>query len=536
MAAPAEQDLLWWQRGVIYQVYPRSFADSNGDGIGDLAGVISKLDYLQWLGVDAIWLSPIFPSPMADFGYDVSDYVGIDPVFGTMDDFDRLLEEAHARGLRVILDFVPNHTSDQHPWFIDSRTSRQHPKRDWYIWRDGREDGTPPNNWMSHFGGSAWEWDEATAQYYYHAFLPQQPDLNWRNPQVQAAMTDVLRFWLSRGVDGFRVDVIWLLIKDLEFRDNPLNPAFSPMLAPHDQYLHVYSSDRPEIHDVIAILRAALEEYGDRVMIGELYLPVDRLVAYYGRGGEGVHLPFNFQLLQLPWKAAGLNQAIREYESALPAFGWPNWVLSNHDRSRIATRIGAQQARVAAMMLLTLRGTPTLYYGDELGMSDVPIPPERVQDPFEKRVPGQGFGRDPHRTPMQWDRLPNAGFTTGEPWLPVGPDFTTENVAAQREDPHSMLTLHRRLLALRRSRALTGGQYGWLPPAGDVIAYARSHGEERFVIVLNLGDATSSYAVPATKGAVIELSTYLDREGPSGEVVDVRAHEGLVIRTAPDRP
>src|SRR3712207_5404123 len=273
----------WWQRAVVYQIYPRSFQDSDGDGVGDLRGIAARLDYLIWLGVDAVWLSPIYPSPMADFGYDVSDYRGVHPLFGTLEDFDALVEAAHARGLKLILDFVPNHTSDRHPWFLESRSSRDNPKRDWYIWRDPAPDGGPPNNWISNFGGSAWEWDEATGQYYYHAFLTEQPDLNWRNPEVREAMYDVLRFWLKRGVDGFRVDVIWQLIKDAEFRHNPPNPAYQPGQAEINRFLKVYSADRRKVQEVVSEMRRMLEKFHDRVLIGEIYLPLERLVAYYGK-------------------------------------------------------------------------------------------------------------------------------------------------------------------------------------------------------------------------------------------------------------
>src|SRR5918994_1015648 len=318
----------WWQTAIIYQIYPRSFQDSNGDGVGDLRGIIRRLPYLAELGVDAVWLSPIFPSPMADFGYDICDYTNIDPLFGTLKDFHELRESAHALGLKLLLDLVPNHTSDQHPWFVESRSSRDSPKRDWYIWRDPAPDGGPPNNWISDFGGSSWEWDETSGQYYLHAFLKEQPDLNWRNPEVRAAMLDVMRFWFDRGVDGFRIDVLWHLIKAEGLPDNPQNPEYRP-----------------------------------------------------------------------------------------------NWVIASHDYPRIAAKLGEAQARVAAMLLLTLRGTPTLYQGDELGIGKVDIPPHQVRDPKELREPGIGLGRDPSRTPMAWDGSLNAGFTTGEPWLPLHGDW-----------------------------------------------------------------------------------------------------------------
>ena len=370
---------LWWQTGVIYQIYPRSFQDTNGDGIGDLKGIERRLDYLASLGVDAIWISPIYPSPMADFGYDVADYCGVDSRFGTLADFDDLLAQAHARGLKVLLDFVPNHTSDRHPWFVESRSSRDNPKRDWYIWRDPAPDGGPPNNWISDFGGSAWEWDEATGQYYYHAFLKEQADLNWRNPAVQAAMYDVMRFWFDRGVDGFRIDVLWHMVKAADFPDNPPNPAYQPAMGDMHRVLQLHSTDQPEVHGIAADMRAIADSYGakgrgERVLIGEIYLPVDRLMHYYGQERAGVHLPFNFQLIDASWEARSLATLIANYEAALPPGGWPNWVLGNHDRPRVAAKRGQAQARVAAMLLLTLRGTPTLYYGDELGLSDVAIP------------------------------------------------------------------------------------------------------------------------------------------------------------------
>jgi alpha-glucosidase len=522
----------WWQRGVIYQIYPRSFQDTNGDGIGDLPGIRQRLDYLEWLGVHAIWLSPIYPSPMADFGYDISDYTDVDPIFGTLADFDALVADAHSRGLKVLLDFVPNHTSDQHPWFAESRSSRDNPKRNWYIWRDPAPGGGPPNNWLSNFGGSAWQLDQASGQYYYHAFLKEQPDLNWRNPEVQDAMLAVLRFWLDRGVDGFRVDVIWHIVKDEEFRDNPLNPAYQPGQNPYHTLLATYSEDRPEVHDIIARMRSTIDAYPERMMVGEIYLPLERLVEYYGSGGShGVHLPFNFQLTQLPWNARTIDAAIQSYEAALPPYGWPNWVLGNHDKPRIASRIGSNQTRVAAMLLLTLRGTPTMYYGDELGMADVPIPCERVQDPLERNVPGLGLGRDPARTPMQWDSGANAGFTTGSPWLPLSENYATNSVAAQRDDPSSLLSLYRRLIAIRRrEEALSVGDYEAVPASGDLLAFRRRHAGREFLIVLNLDHQPRTFSTAAPWPGQISLSTHLDREGEEiHDAINLRGNEGLLI-------
>jgi alpha-glucosidase len=525
------EEVHWWQAGVIYQIYPRSFADSNADGVGDLPGILGRLDYLVELGVDAVWISPIYPSPMADFGYDVADYCDVDPLFGTLADAERLITAAHARGLRVILDFVPNHTSDAHRWFTASRTSRTNPYRDWYIWRDPSPEGGPPSNWLSHFGGPAWEWDAATGQYYLHSFLREQPDLNWRNPAVRTAMHDALRFWLDRGVDGFRVDVMWMLIKDDEFRSNPLNPAHVPARGSYNRLLPLYTADRPEVHAIVAELRALIDAYPERVLIGEIYLPVERLMAYYGRDLRGAQLPFNFQLIDAPWSAAALAAIVRDYEAALPAGAWPNWVLGNHDKPRIATRVGAAQARVAAMLLLTLRGTPTLYYGDELGMVDVPIAPACVADPAEKNQPGIGLGRDPERTPLPWDASPRGGFTTGEPWLPLG-DHAKINVATQHAQPDSMLALYRRLLALRRAHsALSAGPLAGIRSVGDVLIYYRGIGPARLSIVLNLGHAACDAIVD--NGRILE-STFLDRGGEkvAGSVV-LRPAEGLVL-SAPD--
>ncbi len=514
----------WWQRGVVYQVYPRSFQDSNGDGVGDLAGIRSRLDYLQWLGIDAVWISPIYPSPMADFGYDVADYKAVHPLFGTLREFEELLADAHRRGLKLILDLVPNHTSEQHPWFLEARSSRESPKRDWYLWRDPAPDGGLPNNWLSVFGGSAWEWDAPSGQYYYHAFLKQQPDLNWRNPAVRRAVYEAMSFWLDKGIDGFRVDVLWHLIKDARFRDNPQNPDYQPGDSPYTSLLPVYSTDQPEVHQIVGEMRELLDSYGERVLIGEIYLPIGRLVAYYGSDGAGAHLPFNFQLITLPWNARLISAAVSEYEAALPAHGWPNWVLGNHDQHRIASRVGLAQARVAAMLLLTLRGTPTLYYGDEIGMRDGVILPEQVQDPQEKNVPGLGLGRDPERTPMQWTAGPSAGFTTGAPWLPLAIDAARTNVEREKDDPGSMLTLYRRLLALRRAEAaLSVGSFAPVPGPDEWIAYLRQAGGRRFLVALNLGHRPGLLSLEHLRCCGrVALATDASREGE-------RVEERLVL-------
>ncbi|MDX3908413.1 MAG: alpha-amylase family glycosyl hydrolase [Sphingobium sp.] len=519
----------WWESGVIYQIYPRSFQDSDGDGVGDLAGIESRLDHVVRLGVDAVWLSPIFPSPMADFGYDVADYCAIDPMFGDLDAFDRLLAAAHARGLKLILDFVPNHSSDQHPWFIASRSSRTDPKRDWYIWRDAAPDGGPPNNWISDFGGSAWEWDEATGQYYLHAFLKEQPDLNWRNPDLRAAMMDVLRFWLDRGVDGFRIDVLWHIVKAEGLPDNPPNPDWTPARTERDRVLQRNSTDQPEAHAIAAEMRDLADSYGDRVLIGEIFLPNDRHARWYGTAERPeVHLPFNFQLIENDWDAARLASVIAEYEASLPVSGWPNWVIGSHDAPRIAARIGEAQARVAAMLLLTLRGTPTLYQGDEIGIGKVDIPPDRIRDPQHLRQPSLDIGRDRSRTPMPWDASANAGFSTGEPWLPINTDWMDRNVAAQATDPESMLTLYRRLLALRRSTpALTIGSYAAAEADRDVLAYERAHDGDRLLIALNLAAGARQLMLPSRTEVVEVLSSTLSPRLFDGTLL---GDEGLVLR------
>ena len=535
----ATHEHLWWQYGIVYQIYPRSYQDSNGDGVGDLPGILSRLDYLKWLGVDAIWISPIYPSPMADFGYDISDYEGIHPLFGSLDDLDKLVKEVHDRGMKLILDFVPNHSSDQHPWFIESRSSRDNPKRDWYIWRDPAPDGGAPNNWLAAFGGPAWEWDETTQQYYYHAFLKEQPDLNWRNPEVQRAMLQAMRFWLDRGIDGFRIDVMWHMIKDNDFKDNPPNPDYQPHMATCDKVLAVYSTDQPEVHDIVRMMRSLLDEYDERMMIGEIYLPIQKLVAYYGVDRNGAHLPFNFQLLTLPWDANKISLAIAEYEQSIPQHGWPNWVIGNHDQPRVASRIGTEQARIAAMMLLTLRGTPTVYYGEEIGMKDVPIPFEEICDPQGLNMPDKNLSRDPARTPMQWSGDVNAGFSTVKPWLRVDRRFTKVNVEVQREDPESMLSLYRKLIRLRQSElSLSIGEYVPVYADHQMLAYIRYvDGHQAFLILLNLSHRPCFLRQPKThySGTVVvssapelegtRVSGTISLSGDDGVVVALDAYE-----------
>jgi alpha-glucosidase len=523
----------WWQRGVAYQIYPRSFQDSNGDGIGDLEGIIRRLDYLKGgegsLGVDAVWLSPTFPSPMADFGYDVADYRGVDPIFGSLATMDRLVEECHARDIRVLLDFVPNHSSDRHPWFLESRESRDNPKRDWYFWRDPSPDGSPPNNWVSVFGGGAWEWDAATGQYYLHTFLKEQPDLNWRNPEVAAAMHEVLRFWMRRGIDGFRVDALGMALKDPLLCDNPPNPDYRPRpgVPERARQLSLYNRDWPDAFEIVQGLRRVVDEFPGRMLVGEVFGSPEVLAAYYG--GEalnGLHLAFNFRLIGgydqplLEWNAEAFRAVVDASEAVLPLGACPSYVLGNHDQPRQVTRFGGgesghRRAAAAAVLLLTLRGNPFIYYGDEIGMEDVPIPPERAQDPARIHT----SGRDPERTPMQWSPEPGAGFTTGVPWLPLGDPGV--NVQDQDGDPESLLNLYRRLLRLRRgSPALQTGSYRVLEEApSGVFAYLRVGGGERYLVAVNFLDQPRRLRLPPGTQGIVVCGTDRSREGEDAETI-----------------
>jgi alpha-glucosidase len=463
---------------------------------------------------------------MADFGYDVSNYTDIDPLFGTLSDIDTLVRAAHERDLKVILDFVPNHTSSEHPWFKESRSSRENPKRDYYLWHDAKPDGSPPNNWLSVFGGSAWTWNEPTRQFYYHAFLAEQPDLNWRNPEVRSAIYDAMRFWLDRGVDGFRMDVLWHLLKDAELRDNPKNPQYTPDQTPYNSLLPVYSTDQADVHEIVREMRALVDSYRERVLIGEIYLPIHQLVTYYGANSDGAHLPFNFQLITLPWNARKIAAAISEYEGALPHDAWPNWVLGNHDRPRIATRVGLAQAKVAAMLLLTLRGTPTLYYGDELGLLDAKIPPAEARDPQGLNV---GLSRDPQRAPMPWTAEPGAGFSRAKPWLPLAADHARSNVETERADPNSMLALYRRLLELRRAEAaLSVGHYVPLDCIGDLLAFRRETPEQAFLVVLNLGARVGSFPLECSGRIVVAVEREKEGQAVNGTLA-VSSNGGFVI-------
>jgi alpha-glucosidase len=501
---------VWWRDGVIYQIYPRSFADANGDGLGDLPGIISRLGYLVNLGIDAIWLSPIYPSPDKDFGYDVSDYCDIDARFGTLADFARLITEAHQRGIRVIMDMVMNHTSDQHAWFKESRSSLDNPKRDWYVWKDH------PNNWQTYFSGSAWEYDQATRQYYLHLFTKEQPDVNWRNPDVRKAQLDVFRFWMERGVDGFRLDVFNAFFKNASLADNP--PKFG--LRRFDRQRHIHDMDQPEMQPLLNDLRLLLDSYPERYAVGETHLPtVQKAVSYCGP--DQLHAAFSLDFTSnnviFPWNPRWLMKQIILREQAFNAAGvWPTTVMSNHDLPRAASRYAGgesdAQARIAMALLLTLRGTPFLYYGEEIGMRDIHLRRSEILDPAGKPFWPLYKGRDGCRSPMQWNSSMNAGFSTARPWLPVNPDFAHRNVAAQQADPNSLFNFTRKLLALRKEYpALHRGDFTPLATPRGVLAYLRTSGEQTSLVALNFKGHTANFTPAGEKWRLL-FSSNADSE------------------------
>ncbi len=490
---------MWWKHAVIYEIYPRSFQDSNGDGIGDLNGITQRLGYLKDLGVDAIWITPMYPSPQVDFGYDIADYTAIDPQYGTMADFDRLVKEAKARDIRVIMDFVPNHTSDQHPWFIESRSSRTNPKRDWYIWRDGKGPGQPPNNWLSWFGHSAWRFDAKTGQFYYHHFYPEQPDLNWRNPEVRKAMYGVLRFWMDRGVAGFRLDAVSRLFEDPDLHDDPLLPGTT---AYGDQNIeHKYTDNLPEVHEVLREIRQVVDEYpGNPVLISEADEPnISELTKMYGSKLDEIQLPMDFQVADVNQRCAACFRELIDQIEDNPAGGQPYFFFNNHDQDRTWDRYGDGVhndaiARLLATLLLTTRATPQLYYGEEIGMPTTPpARKEGVRDPIGKIGWPKEKGRDGERTPMQWDTSSNAGFTTSPtPWLPVPPSYKQRNVAVEEKDPDSLLTFYKQLIRLRRNQpALRDGRQTTVNcHDADVLSYLRKnpHDGESVLVLLNMSN------------------------------------------------
>lgn len=527
----------WFKHAVLYQIYPRSFYDSNGDGIGDLQGVIEKLDYLNGrpdsLGVTAIWLSPFYPSPMADFGYDVTDHCDVHPMFGTLHDFKQLLKEAHARGIRVLIDFIPNHTSDEHAWFKESRASRDNPKRDWYIWRDAKTDGSLPNNWESVFGGPAWQYDKTTGQYYLHSFLRKQPDLNWDNPEVRKAMHEQMRFWLDLGVDGFRMDAVLYISKDPEYRDDPVEALSDFKKDQLAAQWNARSQNGPHLYEYLRGMAEVARQYPHKFIVTEAYPhPWDKVAGYvrfYENVDPRVCAPFNFEAIMADWNAAEFRHIIDNFQHALELEYMPVYCLGNHDRHRLATRLGSQAAaRSAALLLLTLPGMPTLYYGDELGMIDGKILPEQVQDPYEKNLPGHGYGRDPARTPLPWNDSKHAGFTTGQPWLPINADHAHVNVAAENTDPESMLNLYRKLLAFRRqSPALEDGEYHGLETPEDVFGFRRVSEDEKLIVLVNFVNRTIELPEKFQQADPV-ISTH---DGPlPAAITSLRPHEAVILR------
>ncbi len=520
----------WWRGGVFYQIYPRSFADSNGDGVGDLPGVIAKLDHLERLGISGVWLSPVTRSPNRDWGYDVSDYRDIDPDYGTLDDLDTLVREAGARGIRILMDLVPNHTSDQHAWFIDALSARDSPYRDYYVWADPKPDRSPPNNWVSVFGGPAWEFDEASGQYYLHNFEAAQPDLNWWNDAVWREFDDIIRFWWDRGVAGFRIDVCNMMIKDKFLRDNPPATEDDPIDQQFMGVRYVYNSDRPEAHDILRHWRTVAETYEpERLLIGETNVDtLERLISFYGNGRDELHGGFNFQFMHAPFEAATMRATVESIEALMPDGGWPLWHGSNHDFSRLATHWGAgdpARIKLALLILLTLRGTPFLYAGDEIGLVDGVVEKEDLLDPVGVRF-WPYAGRDPERTPMPWAPVPGGGFTVPgvRPWLPMA-DPAECNVADQEADPDSVLSFTRRVIAARAaSEDLAVGPYHSLPAPGGGWAFARGDATK---VLANLS------ASPATFGEVtgtVSVATDGTLEGSAVEgSLTLPAWSGAVV-------
>ena len=517
---------------MLYQIYPRSFADSNHDGIGDLRGVIDHLEYLAWLGVDGIWLSPITVSPNADWGYDVADYCAVQPEYGTLSDLDALVAEAHQHGIRVLLDLVPNHTSDRHPWFVDARRSRKASHRDWYVWADPKPDGSEPNNWVSSFGGPAWTLDDATGQYYLHHFLAEQPDLNWWNDDVRDAFDDILAFWFDRGVAGFRIDVCHMIIKDAELRDNPPATAEDDRMARLFGQRSVYNANRPEVHEIMRRWRRIADSYASpRVLIGETNVEeLETLATYYGRGDDELHLAFNFPFINARFEAEALRSVVETTESLLPPGAWPAWTGSNHDVSRFATRWAAGdpiKARLATLMLLTLRGTPVLYQGDEIGLLDTAITVDDIHDPVGRRFWPAYAGRDPVRTPMPWQDQPGGGFTAPdvEPWLPLGE--VSHNVESQRHEPDSLLRFTRDVITLRNHTSdLQSGDSVQLPAPAGLFAWRRGR---TITVALNLSDAPSG--LDGVTGS-IAIATDRTRDGEAvSDRVSLRPWEGVVVTT-----
>lgn len=517
-----------WDDAVIYQIYPRSFKDCNNDGVGDINGIIEKIPYLVDLGINAVWISPMYKSPMIDCGYDISDFCDIDPLFGSLKDFDRMIDVFHENKIKVIIDYVPNHTSSEHPWFLESKSSKNNAKRDWYIWKDPRQGGGPPNNWLSYFGGPAWELDKITDQYYLHTFCKEQPDLNWHNPEVVKAMKEVLEFWLEHGIDGFRVDAYNFLFKDQRFLDEP--PSETPdNNVPYYDLNHIYTMDQHELMPLINDLEKTVSPFGDILLITEnTKMDFGQMMKFY-KAGSKMHKPYNFFFFSLKWNAQEYRSFIDKYDAGVGHTHFPNYVLSNHDYLRFHSKTGKEQSRCAALIQLTLRGIPTVYYGDELGLDNCDTSHVAPQDPFEKNAPGLGLNRDPSRTPFLWDDSKYAGFSTVAPWLPVHKTYKKDNVKFQSKDPHSFLNLYKRLINLHKSGVIKHGFYKSFDTGSETVyGYTRTHQDKTIAVIIQFSDKNED-VVLSFKGKIM-FNTHLDRQN---EVLDgslnLGPYEGVVV-------
>jgi len=529
------ENFCWWKHGVIYHIYPQSYYDSNGDGIGDLQGIIKKLDYLSELGIEAIWLSPIYPSPLIDGGYDITDHKGINPIYGDMNDFKQLLETAHEKGIRVILDLVLNHTSDQHPWFLESRSSRDNPKRNWYIWQAPKSKKIPPNNWRTNFGKKAWKFDQTTGEYYYHSFFYEQPDLNWRNPEVKKAMFEVVEFWLEQGVDGFRLDVINMLYKDKKLRNNPISNFILNS--------KVFNRNRGSVYEMLKEFRLLLDKYPDKASVGEIYAnpPGDTKLAssFLGSGTDMLHLAFDFSFVFTRWKASSYYKTIINVYRKLPKKGWPCFFFSNHDVGRSTKRFGFgftlfkyHKVKLRALLLMTLKGTPFIYYGDEIGMENADIKKEHIRDLYGKLFHPFFKGRDGFRTPMHWDNSANAGFSTAEPWLPVHPNYNKINVENQRGKSDSVFSVHKQLIELRKKhKALQLGNIDFiLKGYGNILAYERWWEGESLRIFLNFSFTKKEVHLAGNlERAKVVFSTHSGKTIIDGDKMELKAFQGVVV-------
>lgn len=528
----------WSRDAIAYQIYPMSFKDSDGDGTGDLRGIIEEIDYLngseESLGINTVWICPFYRSPMMDFGYDVMDFKDVDPTFGNMADFEELMTELHKRDIKVIVDFVGNHTSDKHEWFIESRSSKNNPKRDWYIWRDGNPRGGPPNNWISVFGGPAWQFDPITKQYYLHSFLDEQPDLNWHNPEVHLAMHEVIDFWVEKGVDGFRLDAFLNFAEDKLLRDDPINPFYQKTENAYNALVHMHSlGDLSESNVIKGFIDKIIDKHKDILIVCEAYIgpkDIHRLHKVYDSDRFTV---FNFNFINKELTAAQCKKILDEYLINPPENFLPNFVLGNHDVDRVATRLSAAEARILAFLQFTLPGIPFIYYGEELGMTDTVIPRESIKDMIAQIFPGFHPGRDPERTPMQWDESKYAGFSTGKPWLPINSNYKTINVKNENDDKRSMLSLYKRLIKFRKQTpAMKSGEYlSRNSSSANVVTFERKNGDERYLVLANVSNSVERELLPLDiNGYDLVFSTQADKAPTTSlTAVELMPFEGCIL-------